>query len=95
MKEFGEVVEVYGLPSSEERSGIISFNVKGIDGSDLALLLDEMAYIAVRFGLNCAEPLHKELGVKSTVRASFYLYNIEEGVEVFIETLKSIIKAFT
>ena len=54
MKRLAELdkVTVYGPKNVEERGGIISFNVKGVDGHDVALLLDEFENIAVRSGLH-------------------------------------------
>jgi len=47
--------------------------------------------IAVRTGLHCAHPLHRKLGApQGTVRASFYLYNTEEEIEILHEELKEI-----
>lgn len=81
---------IYGPGSPEERSGIVSFNVRGIAPHDLAAVLDSEA-IAVRSGLFCAAPLMKRLGAPhGAVRASFYLYNTEEEVERVLETIKKL-----
>jgi len=93
MKRLSELdkVTVYGPKNVEERGGIISFNVEGVDGHDVALLLDEFENIAVRSGLHCAEPLHRKLGIQSSVRASFYLYNTEDEINLFCDTLEKIV----
>lgn len=93
MKRLTELdkVTVYGPRDVTERGGIISFNVEGVEGHDVALLLDEFENIAVRSGLHCAEPLHRKLGVQSSVRASFYLYNTKEEVNLFCDALEKII----
>jgi cysteine desulfurase/selenocysteine lyase len=39
-------------------------------------------------------PLHKKLGLAATARASFYLYNTCDEVDVFIETLQKTKKFF-
>jgi len=44
----------------------------------------------VRSGYHCAEPLHRKLGIKGSVRASFYIYNTKEEIDRFIEVLKGI-----
>ncbi|MHA1676454.1 MAG: aminotransferase class V-fold PLP-dependent enzyme, partial [Candidatus Njordarchaeales archaeon] len=47
--------------------------------------------IAVRSGFHCAQPLHLRLGLnRGTARASFYIYNTKEEVDVFIDVLKKI-----
>lgn len=87
-----EKLEVYGPKRAGDRGGLVSFNVKGANGHDIALLLDELENIAVRSGLHCAEPLHKRLGIQSSVRASFYVYNTVDEVNLFCDTLEKIVK---
>ena len=56
-------------------------------------LLDEASNIIVRSGHHCCMPLIKYFGLKvGAVRASFYLYNTEEEVDTFLETVKEIAK---
>jgi cysteine desulfurase/selenocysteine lyase len=43
--------------------------------------------VAVRAGHHCTQPLMAKLGVAATIRASFYLYSIQEEVDRFIEGL--------
>ncbi|MEM1843817.1 MAG: aminotransferase class V-fold PLP-dependent enzyme, partial [Desulfurococcaceae archaeon] len=51
----------------------------------------DMFGIAVRSGMHCAHPLHYRLGLKGSVRASYYLYNTLEEVDYFIDSLEKII----
>jgi len=97
MKRLAELdkVTVYGPENVEERGGIISFNVEGVDGHDVVLLLDEFENIAVRSGLHCAEPLHRKLDIQSSVRASFYLYNTENEINLFCDTLEKIVDSLS
>jgi cysteine desulfurase/selenocysteine lyase len=44
----------------------------------------------IRSGYHCAQPLHQLLKLKSSARASFYIYNTREEVDKFIEVLKEI-----
>jgi cysteine desulfurase / selenocysteine lyase len=90
MKELDEVT-IYG---PEKRGGVISFNVKGMEPHDVAGILNERANIMIRSGHHCVMPLHKKLGLKSSARASFYIYNTKEEVDKFIEELKVLIKTF-
>ncbi len=85
-----ERVVVYGPKDVDRRGGILTFNVKGMDPHMVGALLDVRG-IAVRTGLHCAHPLHRRLGaIDGTVRASFYLYNTMEELEIFAEELRSI-----
>lgn len=86
-----EDITIYG--TSNYKSSTISFLVKGIHHYDMGMLLDKMG-IAVRTGHHCAEPLMEVLGIEGTVRASFSLYNTKEEIDVFIESLKRVVKMF-
>lgn len=98
LEKMGKIpaVEVYGSPDLLKRCGIISFNVKGMQPHDVASILDNSARIMVRSGHHCAMPLHKEFlkRPEGTVRASFYLYNTGEEVEVLSATIEKIASAF-
>jgi cysteine desulfurase/selenocysteine lyase len=80
-------ITVYGPHDSENRLGVISFNVEGLHPHDLAGILDEEG-IAVRSGHHCAQPLMKRLGMDNTARASFYIYNTEDEVDRLIEGIE-------
>ena len=83
-------IEVYGPTDPEKRCGLVAFNLKGVSGELIAALLDEFENIAVRSGFHCAQPLHKVFGAQSSVRASFYLYNTLDELEVFKRGLERI-----
>lgn len=88
-----EDVKIFGPREAEKKSGIISFNLGDIHPHDLASVLNEDG-IAIRSGHHCAQPLMKRLGVSSVARASFYIYNNEEEVEIFVESLKKAREVF-
>lgn len=74
-------VEIYG--SKDNRTSLITFNIKGIHAHDTATVLDSMG-IAIRAGHHCAQPLMRVLGVPATARASFYLYNTRADVDALV-----------
>jgi len=80
-----EGLTIYG--PQENRSSLITFNLADVHPHDLATVLDSHG-IAVRAGHHCAQPLMRWLKVSATARASFYLYNTEEEVDVFVDGLK-------
>lgn len=84
LTQFKEVT-VYGPPPP--RAALCAFNIDGIHGSDLATMLD-LEGVAVRAGHHCAQPLHRELGVSSSARASLYIYNTKDEIDRFIVALK-------
>ena len=78
-------VTLYG-PEGEDRGGIVTFTVEGAHPHDIATALDQEG-IAIRAGHHCTQPLHHALGIQSSARASFYLYNTEEDVDTFVAAL--------
>ena len=88
-EELEDFVIHYGPTMLDVKGGIIAFNVKGYDHHAVAAFLDTEG-IAVRSGMHCAHPLHHHLGLKGTVRASFYIYNVKEDVDALVEALKKL-----
>ena len=84
-------IELYA--NSKNQGSVISFNIKGINAYDLAEFLDQKN-IAVRVGHHCAQPLMKVLGVPSTIRISFYLYNTIEEIDFLVLSIEEAIKFF-
>lgn len=56
---------------------------------DIATFLDERN-VYVRSGHHCAEPLMRTLNLPGMARASYYIYNGEDDVEAFINSLGEI-----
>ena len=79
-------VSVIG-PPAQERGGVVSFTVESIHPHDLAQMLDWDG-VAIRAGHHCARPLHDQLGLMATARASFYLYNTREDVDRLVEGIQ-------
>jgi cysteine desulfurase/selenocysteine lyase len=50
--------------------------------------------IALRGGHHCNQPLMKKLGLTSTTRASFYVYNTPEEIDTLVVSLRKILKFF-
>jgi cysteine desulfurase/selenocysteine lyase len=80
-------------PPAAPRGAAISFTVKGMHPHDIAELLNREG-VAVRAGHHCAMPLHKKLGLAATTRASFYLYNTFEEVDILVAALHKAQKLF-
>lgn len=86
-------VRIVGPATTKDRGGAVSFVVAGVHPHDLGQYLDELG-IAVRTGLHCASPLHRALGAQSTTRASFYLYNTHEEIDVLGHAVRAAQKFF-
>ncbi|MCY0868731.1 MAG: SufS family cysteine desulfurase [Desulfurococcus sp.] len=93
IRRLGELIDVeyYGPRNPEDKTAVIAFNIKGLNHHTVGSALDLFG-IAVRTGMHCAHPLHYRLGLKGTVRASYYIYNTIEEVDYFIESLEKIIQ---
>jgi len=92
-EEFGKNIKILGEGNIKERSGILAFNFYNLHPHDVAQILSEKN-ICLRSGHHCAQPLHQFLGVSSSCRASFYLYNDKDDVEKLVEGLKEVRERF-
>ncbi|MBA4420632.1 MAG: cysteine desulfurase [Anaerolinea sp.] len=85
-------IKVFGS-ETEQRGGVLSFQVAGVHPHDVAQILDSEG-IAVRAGHHCAMPLHNKFNIPATIRASFYLYNTTAEVDLLVSSLKKVKKIF-
>jgi cysteine desulfurase/selenocysteine lyase len=65
----------------------VSFTLGDVHPHDLATILDD-AGICIRAGHHCAQPLMRRLGVSSTARASFWIYNDRADVDALVAALE-------
>lgn len=84
---------IYGPKDIDKKGGVIAFNMKGLHPHDIAQILDE-DNICIRSGNHCAMPLHTRLGISSSSRASFYVYNTLDDIDKLVEGLKKANKIF-
>jgi cysteine desulfurase/selenocysteine lyase len=78
-------IELYG-PEAEARGGVVSFNIKDLHPHDVASILDQCG-VAIRAGHHCAMPLMGVLGINGTCRASFYVYNTVDEINMLLEAI--------
>lgn len=91
-----ENLTYYQKLNPEKHTGIFSFNIKGINPHIVGQLLNDFYNIAIRTGLHCAHPYHYALGAKEgTARASFYIYNDLEDMELLGEAIETIIRKYS
>lgn len=84
-----ELLKIEGITVYNKtcETGVISFNINGIHPHDAASIFDQND-VALRAGHHCAQLITSWLGCVGTLRASFYVYNDENDVHKFIETVK-------
>jgi cysteine desulfurase / selenocysteine lyase len=75
------------------RGGLVSFAFAEVHAHDIVTFADEDG-LALRGGHHCNQPLMRKLGLTSTTRASFYVYNTEPEIDVLVKSLKRILKFF-
>ena len=86
-------VTIIGPDTAEDRGAAISFQVDGIHPHDLGQVLDDRG-VCIRVGHHCAWPVHRAMGVQSTARASFYLYNTLDEVDALADAIRDAKKFF-
>lgn len=87
-----DFVETY-YTENVDRVSVVAFNVKGVHSHDTAFILDQYK-VAVRSGHHCTAPLHHFMGLNSTCRISFNVYNTSKDIDQLIEGLKKVKEVF-
>lgn len=77
--------------TSENATGVLSFNIEGAHPSDVGMLLDQQG-VAVRTGHHCTQPLMEHLGLPGTVRASFSIYTSKKDIDRLFEALEKVMQ---
>jgi cysteine desulfurase/selenocysteine lyase len=87
-----EGVEVYGPRQIELRSSVVPFNIKGLDGAEVAAVLDEQFDILTRPGIHCAPLAHETIGTFpwGVVRMSVGYFNTEDEIDQAIKAISII-----
>ena len=79
--------KIIGPLDMKDRGGVISFTHKSVHPHDVGEILDKFG-VAIRTGHHCAMPLVRSYEIVAACRASFYLYNTYEEIDIFIDSLK-------
>jgi cysteine desulfurase / selenocysteine lyase len=77
---------VYGPKDAAIRGGAVSFWYRDVHPHDLAQILNEEG-VAIRAGHHCAQLVMRRFGTPATARASFYVYNTKDEVDVLVTAL--------
>lgn len=90
----GEVPGLRIIGEAAEKSGAISFIMKGIHPHDIGTILDREG-IAIRTGHHCAQPLMERFGLPATARASLAMYNTKHEINALVSGLQKVIEVFS
>ena len=93
-EELSKIDKLNIVGTAEEKASVISFNFEGLHPFDIGTLLDQMG-IAIRTGHHCTQPLMNFYKIPGTARASFAFYNTKEEIEIFVKSLKKVLKMLT
>src|SRR5204863_10053861 len=77
---------VFGPKDAFARGGAVSFWYKDVHPHDLATILNEEG-VAIRAGHHCAQLVMRRFGIPASARASFYVYNTNDEVDVLVGAL--------
>lgn len=81
------------LGPAGKRAGLVSFALQDAHAHDVVTFADQDG-VALRGGHHCNQPLMRKLGLPSSVRASFYVYNTPEEIDVLVRSLRRILAFF-
>jgi len=94
MERLGDLNWLRIFGRAKGKGAIISFEMEGAHAHDVSTILDRHG-VAVRAGTHCCEPLLARLGVTSTCRASFAIYNSFDEVDRLVEALQKTREMFS
>ncbi len=86
-------IRIHGPHTSDDRAGIITFNLADAHPHDVATLLDREA-VAIRAGHHCTMPLHQRLGEEASARASFNVYTDRDDIDRLADALNKVERLF-
>ena len=84
-----EILKIKGLKiygTSEKKSAIISFNIKGLHHYDIGMIIDKMG-VAIRTGHHCTQPIMERFNIPGTARISLAVYNTKHEIDICIKAL--------
>ncbi len=82
-------VIVYGPADAQLRTAVVSFNIAGMEPSEVGMRLDEEYGIMCRAGLHCAPAAHRTIGTfpSGTVRFALGAFNTREEVDAALRAV--------
>ena len=86
-------IVLYGPDDLDKRGGVISFGLDGVHPHDIGQVLDSFG-VAIRAGHHCAQPVMAKLCIPATARASFYIYNTRDEVDVLVDATREAARFF-
>jgi len=87
-------VVVYGTRDAARQTATVSFNVEGMDPSEVGMRLDEEFEVMCRVGLHCSPGAHRTIGTypTGTVRWGLGYLNTAAEVDAALNALETIVR---
>jgi cysteine desulfurase/selenocysteine lyase len=86
-------IKIYGPENTKDRGGLVTFNLKDVHPHDCATILNDFG-VAIRSGHHCAQVLMEKLDIIASSRASIYIYNTKEEIDIFVDALNHVRRIF-
>jgi len=89
-----EGVSVYGTGDASLQTATVSFNIRGVEPSEVGLRLDDEYGILCRVGLHCSPAAHKTIGTypRGTVRFGLGATNTLDEVDTALDAVRHLAK---
>jgi cysteine desulfurase/selenocysteine lyase len=83
---------VYGGLDAHRQTAVVSFNIEGMQPSEVGLRLDDEHEIMCRVGLHCAPAAHKTIGTfpMGAVRFGLGAFNTVEEVDIALNAVETL-----
>lgn len=93
MDKLNQIPGLHIIGTSPNKTSVLSFVINGINAERVGDWLNKEG-IAVRAGHHCAQPVLKNFGLTSSVRASLGLYNTKDEIDSLANELLKIAKLY-
>ncbi len=87
-ERFGSDITIHGPAEPDQRGAVMSMAYRDIHPHDLSQVLNQRQ-VCIRPGHHCAKPLMRYLGVGATARASWYIYNDTNDIDLLGDALEA------
>ncbi len=87
-------VTLIGPPSADKRGSIVNFHIAGLDSLEVAQVLSHSDNIMIRAGKHCAHSWYNASGTPDSLRASMYVYNTAEEMDLLARRIGEIAREF-
>ncbi len=89
-----DIPELRIIGTAANKTSVLSFVLSNVHPHDIGTFLNADG-VAIRTGHHCTEPVMHKFKIPATSRASISFYNTKEEIDVFVASVKKVIKMFS